>query len=178
MSRIGYQPLKIPEKVQANFKDNVLNIKGPNGEIRLEIPKEITYKQEDDTITFDRVNDEKSVKSLHGLTRSLVGNAVEGVTEGVKRRLKIEGVGFKAEMNGDRLVLSIGYSHPVLVIPPEGIKLAAPDATTIEVEGADKHLVGEMAAVIRKIRKPEPYKGKGIRYENEYIRRKAGKTAT
>ncbi len=178
MSRIGYQPLKIPEKVQASFQDNILNIKGPKGELCLEIPKEITYKQEDDAIIFDRINDEKSVKSLHGLTRSLAGNAVEGVTEGVKIRLKIEGVGFKAEMNGDRLVLAIGYSHPVLVIPPEGIKLDAPKPTIIEVEGVDKHLVGEMAAVIRKIRKPEPYKGKGIRYENEYIRRKAGKTAT
>lgn len=177
MSRIGKKPIEIPSKVQLNFDEDVLRVKGPKGEMKIDMPKGIEYKIENNVLTFSRNGDTKELRALHGLVRSLVFNAIEGVSKGVKKVLRIEGVGYKAEMKGKNLVLSIGFSHPVLIIPPEGIEFSSPNATTIEVSGYDKHLVGETAAVIRKLRKPEPYKGKGIRYDGEYIRRKAGKTA-
>ncbi|ROL61659.1 50S ribosomal protein L6 [Bacteroidetes/Chlorobi group bacterium ChocPot_Mid] len=176
MSRVGLKPINIPDKVQVNLKGSDLLIKGPKGEIGVHIPEGITVNNENKVITFARSDDSKAIRSLHGLTRALTANAVAGVTEGIKKVLKVEGVGYKVEMKGKNLLLSLGFSHPVCVVPPNGVSLAAPNATTIEVSGIDKQLVGETAANIRKIRKPEPYKGKGIRYENEYVRRKAGKT--
>jgi len=176
VSRVGLKPINIPDKVQVNLQENILKIKGPNGELGVEIPEGITINNDAKVLTFARKDDSKSMRSLHGLTRALTANAVDGVSQGIKRVLKIEGVGYKVEMKGKNLMLSLGFSHPVLVVPPAGVSLAAPNPTTIEVTGIDKQLVGETAANIRKIRKPEPYKGKGIRYEGEFVRRKAGKT--
>ncbi len=176
MSRVGLKPINIPDKVQVNLQENILKVKGPKGELEVRIPEGIVYQNESNVLTFARQNDSKTLMSLHGLTRALAANAVEGVTQGIKKVLKIEGVGYKVEMKGRNLMLALGFSHPVLVVPPEGIQIAAPNVNTIEVSGIDKQLVGEITAVIRKIRKPEPYKGKGIRYEGEYVRRKAGKT--
>jgi len=178
VSRIGYKPIEVPNKVQLNLDESVLKVKGPKGELNVKIPNGIKYNLENNVLTFTRDDDTKQLRSLHGLTRSIVWNAIDGVSNGVKKVLKIEGVGYKVEMKGKNLVLSVGYSHPVVVIPPEGVELASPNPTTIEVSGYDKQLVGETAAVIRKLRKPEPYKGKGIHYDGEYIRRKAGKTAS
>lgn len=176
MSRVGLKPINIPEKVQINLQDKHLKIKGPKGEMGIDVPEGITVNNDAKVLSFARKDDTKSLRALHGLTRALTANAVAGVSEGVKKVLKIEGVGYKVEMKGQYLLLSLGFSHPVLVIPPYGVSLASPNPTTIEVSGIDKQLVGQTAANIRKIRKPEPYKGKGIRYENEYVRRKAGKT--
>mgnify|MGYP006285730365 CR=1 FL=1 len=177
MSRIGNVPIEIPAKVQVSVDGRTLTAKGPKGELKVDIPEEIDFNIEDNNITFSRSSELRRVKSLHGLSRSLAWNAIEGVTEGFKKVLKIEGVGYKAELKGPRLFLSLGFSHPILIIPPDGIEFQVPNANTIEVSGIDKQLLGEVAATIRKIRPPEPYKGKGIRYEGEYIRRKAGKTA-
>lgn len=177
MSRIGRQPINVPDKVQITFENQILVAKGPKGEMQVSIPEVIEYKNEDNVITFGRVNDQKIVRSLHGLTRALAANVIEGVSNGFTKVLKIEGVGYKAEMKGNRLFLSLGYSHPILFIPPEGIEFLVEGNNTIKVNGIDKQLVGQIAAKIRKLRKPEPYKGKGIRYEGEYVRRKAGKTS-
>ncbi len=177
MSRIGNNPINIPEKVKLNMNANHLDIQGPKGKMQITIPNGLEYKLDNNIVTLSRENDEKKLKSLHGLTRALIVNAVEGVSNGIKKTLKIEGVGFKVEMKGKNLMLSLGFSHPIVVIPPEGVDIVAPNPTTIEINGFDKQLVGETAAVIRKLRKPEPYKGKGIRYEGEFVRRKAGKTA-
>ncbi|MFP4527553.1 MAG: 50S ribosomal protein L6 [Candidatus Kapaibacterium sp.] len=178
MSRIGKNPIVLPDKVQVNIdQENVMTAKGPKGELKVELPREIECKLEDNTLTFSRPNDHRRLRSLHGLTRSLAANAVEGVSAGFERLLRIEGVGYKAELKGERLMLSLGFSHPVIVIPPDGITFEV-TGTQIKIKGIDKQLVGQLAAVIRKLRKPEPYKGKGVRYEGEYIRRKAGKTAT
>lgn len=178
MSRIGLKPLQIPDKVQVKTEGNTITAKGPKGELSLNIPENIEYKLENNVLTFSRTNEEKKTRSLHGLTRTLVNNIVTGVSTGFTKTLKIEGVGYKAEMKGNNLFLSLGYSHPILVVPPQGIEIQTPQATTIIVTGADKQLVGEICARVRKLRKPEPYKGKGIRYEGEYVRRKAGKTNT
>jgi large subunit ribosomal protein L6 len=177
VSRVGLKPIDIPDKVQVNLQENTLKIKGPKGELDVTIPVGIEYKNESNVITFARQNDSKQSKSLHGLTRALTANAVDGVSNGIKRVLKIEGVGYKVEMKGKNLMLSLGFSHAVLIIPPEGVEITAPNVNTIELNGRDKQLIGETAAVIRKLRKPEPYKGKGIRYDGEYVRRKAGKTS-
>lgn len=176
MSRIGLKALQIPDKVQVIIKDNCITAKGPKGELSHYIPEPIEYKLENNVLTFSRPNDEKKVRALHGLTRALTANLVQGVATGFTKTLKIEGVGFKAEMKGVNLFLSLGYSHPILVVPPKGIEIQTPNATTIVITGADKQLVGELSARVRKLRKPEPYKGKGVRYEGEYVRRKAGKT--
>ncbi len=176
MSRIGNKPIVIPDKVQVNIENNVLTAKGPKGEMSVNIPDGINYKVEDNVLTFSRVDDSKRLKSMHGLARSLANNVIEGVSKGFQKTLKVEGVGYKVEQKGKNLLLSLGFSHPVYVVASEGIELSAPNATTIVVSGIDKQLVGQFAANIRKLRKPEPYKGKGIRYEGEYIRRKAGKT--
>ncbi len=178
MSRVGLKPIDIPDKVQINYQDNFLKVKGPKGELGVSIPEGIVVNNDTKVLTFARKDDTKSMKSLHGLTRALAANAVTGVSEGIKKVLKVEGVGYKVEMKGNNLMLSLGFSHPVLVVPPAGVSLAALNPTTIEVTGIDKQLVGETAANIRKIRKPEPYKGKGIRYDGEFIRRKAGKTGS
>ncbi len=177
MSRIGKMPINIPDKVKVEIKDGILNAKGPLGELNARIPAEIQYMFENNVITFSRDNDMKKVRALHGLTRTLCYNAIKGVESGFTKTLQLEGVGYKTEMKGTNLQINIGFSHPVLIIPPKGITFATPTATTIKVTGADKQVVGQVSAKIRDIRPPEPYKGKGIRYEGEYIRRKAGKTA-
>lgn len=177
MSRIGKKPITVPKSVQVTVTDRVIKAKGPKGELQVDIPVGINTEFENNVITFVRENEEKSTRSIHGLTRSLAANVIEGVEKGISRTLKIEGVGFKAEMKAKRLLLNLGYSHPILFIPPPGIEFVVTNPTTVIVNGNDKQLVGEVAAKVRRLRKPEPYKGKGIRYEGEYVRRKAGKTA-
>jgi large subunit ribosomal protein L6 len=177
VSRIGKKPIAIPDKVQVSVQDNVMKAKGPKGELELKIPTEIDYKIENKELVFSRKSDEKHIRALHGLTRALGFNVVEGVINGFSITLQIEGVGYKAELRGKKLSLAMGFSHPVLIIPPDGITLEVPNVTTVKINGIDKQLVGQVAAKIRQIRPPEPYKGKGIRYEGEYVRRKAGKTA-
>ena len=176
MSRIGNKPIEIPDKVQVKIEGNKLTAKGPKGELSVNLFDGIEYKIENNVLTFSRVNDAKKTRSLHGLMRALANNVIEGVSKGFSKTLKVEGVGYKVEQKGKNLMLSLGFSHPVYVVATEGIELTAPNPTTIVVSGMDKQLVGQYAANIRKLRKPEPYKGKGIRYEGEYIRRKAGKT--
>ncbi|MCS7176025.1 MAG: 50S ribosomal protein L6 [Candidatus Kapabacteria bacterium] len=178
MSRIGKKPLPVPEGVQVEILSDSLRIRGPKGELRVPLPSGIQCDYWDGKLYFSRQSDEKKVKAAHGLARALAASAVQGVTTGFTRTLQIEGIGYRAELRGqNRLLLTIGYSHPVLFIPPEGISIAVPAPNVIQVSGIDKQLVGEVAARIRAIRPPEPYKGKGIRYEGEYIRRKAGKAA-
>ncbi len=178
MSRIGNNPIQIPDKVNVTIENWILNAKGPKGELQINLPEEIDYKLEDAQIVFERKSEDKRIKALHGLARALSANAIQGVNEGFTKRLILEGVGYKVEMRNDRLLLSLGFSHPVLIIPPEGVSFEAdPKKNIITVTGVDKQLVGEVAAKIRSLRPPEPYKGKGVRYEGEYIRRKAGKTA-
>ncbi len=176
MSRIGYKPIEIPDKAKVELKDGFFFVKGPNGELSVELPGGIEAKIEDNTVKFERTSEEKKVKAAHGLARALCFNAVEGVVNGFKKALRIEGVGFKSELKGKKLLLSLGFSHPILFLPPEGIEFAV-QGNQLTVSGYDKQLVGEVAAKIRKLRPPEPYKGKGIRYEGEYVRRKEGKTA-
>jgi large subunit ribosomal protein L6 len=177
MSRVGKKPIEIPSNVQVTFADGVCTVKGPKGELTFAVDPTITPQREGATLTFTRANDDKKVRALHGLTRATVGWMVDGVANGFTKNLQIEGVGFKVELRGKRLLLNLGYSHPILVIPPDGVEFAVASPTAFSVKGADKHLVGEIAAKVRKLRPPEPYKGKGIRYEGEYIRRKAGKSA-
>lgn len=178
MSRIGKKPIQIPKNVQVSFEGNLLKAKGPKGELKIEIPKEIEFKLENNEITFSRPNDMKQVRALHGLIRSLANNVIEGVTNGFKKVLQIEGVGYKVEMKGNNLLLALGYSHPILIIPPSDIEIKSPAPNQIHIHGIDKQRVGQLAARIRELRPPEPYKGKGIRYEGEYIRRKAGKSSS
>ena len=177
MSRVGKKPIAVPNNVQLTFESGVLTVKGPKGTQNVPIADGITFNNENGTLTFQRANDDKKVRALHGLSRALTFNAIEGVTNGFTRNLTIEGGGFKAERRGKKLLLTLGYSHPIVVIPPDGIEFATPTPTSVSVKGDSKHDVGEIAAKIRSIRPPEPYKGKGVRYEGEYIRRKAGKSA-
>lgn len=178
MSRIGKKPIQIPDKVKVNVENSKITVKGPKGELHFDMPAGIEFQIENNELIFSRTSEEKKVRALHGLTRALTANMITGVTSGFHKNLKIEGVGYRAEMRGKNLMLSLGFSHPILVVPPQGIEISAPTATAMTVSGADKQLVGEVAARIRLLRKPEPYKGKGIRYEGEYVRRKAGKTNT
>ncbi len=182
MSRIGRAPIPVPPKVQVTWTDeNLVTVKGPRGELSYKVDPVLTLKLEDGTISVTRPSDTKDHKAKHGLYRSLINNMVEGVTKGYTKQLEIHGVGYRAAKVGDNLVIQVGYSHPVEVQPPKGITLSvdgvdpATKATRLSVSGIDKQLVGEVAASIRRIRKPEPYKGKGIRYAGERIRRKAGK---
>ena len=177
MSRIGKLPVKIPSGVTVKIDGNHIAVKGPRGELSRTLPAEMTVAQQDDTIVVSRPSDETLHKSLHGLSRTLVANMVEGVTKGYTRQLEIVGVGYKAEVKPYGLLLALGYSHPIEVRAPEGIKLTAPQPTQVTIEGADKEKVGQVAAEIRLLRPPEPYKGKGIKYVGEHIRRKAGKAA-
>jgi large subunit ribosomal protein L6 len=177
VSRIGLKPIQVPDKVQMTMDGKNIKAKGPLGELSVNVPDGISYTFEDGVINFTRENNLKQNRALHGLARALTNNIVEGVTTGFTKVLKIEGVGYKAEMKGDRLLLSLGFSHTILVIPPQDLSFETPSATIIKVFGIDKQLVGQVAAKIRQLRKPEPYKGKGIRYEGEFVRRKAGKTA-
>lgn len=177
MSRIGKKPIEIPAKVQVKIEDRLLTAKGPKGELSFRLPDGIDYILENNTLTFSRRDDQKHTRALHGLTRAEVYNRIVGVSEGFTRTLLIEGVGYKVEMRGKNLLLSMGYSHPILFIPPDNVTVEAPNASTIKLSSNDKNALGLVAAKIRSIRPPEPYKGKGIRYEGEYIRRKAGKTS-
>ena len=176
MSRIGRMPIAVPAGVTVTIsEDNLVTVKGPKGELSEKVNKDIKVALEDGVIHVTRPSDDKPHRSMHGLYRALIHNMVVGVTEGFKKTLVMEGVGYRAQVDGKALTLNVGYSHPVVFNPPEGITYEAPASTPIVVKGIDKQVVGEMAAEIRAIRKPEPYLGKGIRYENEHIRRKEGK---
>jgi large subunit ribosomal protein L6 len=176
MSRIGRLPITVPQGVTVDVQKNSVRVKGPKGEISRSFDPAMQIGLEDDTIVVQRPTDHRRHRSLHGLTRALLNNMVVGVSEGFVRRLEIQGVGYRAEMQGKNLVLNVGYSHPVVIEPPDGISFEVEKGYRgIGVLGVDKELVGEMAARIRRVRPPEPYKGKGIRYQGEYVRRKAGK---
>jgi len=175
MSRIGRMPIEIPAGVQVNIKKNTVTVTGPKGELTRSFNRDMSIKLQENILTVSRPSDSKQHRSLHGLTRSLLANMVEGVTKSIERNLDIVGVGYRAEQAGDKLVIRIGYSHPVEVSPLPGVSLAAEGANRIKVTGIDKETVGEMAAKIRAIRPPDAYKGKGIRYAGEQIRLKPGK---
>ena len=176
MSRIGKKPISIPEKVEVTLQGLSLKIKGPKGELSRTLPDGISISKVDNKIVIEPKNDKRKSRELHGLCRSLVANMVEGVSNGYSRKLEIVGVGSRAQVKGKTLVVSAGYSHPVEVVPPAGINFAVENNTNVTVSGIDKELVGNEAAKIRAIRPPEPYKGKGIKYEGEQIIRKAGKS--
>jgi large subunit ribosomal protein L6 len=176
MSRIGKNPIPVPSGVDVTIADRVITVKGPKGTLSREIPGVITVRQQEAELLVERPDDERQNRAQHGLTRSLVANMVQGVTEGFTKELEIIGVGYRAAAQGPGLELALGFSHPVRVAAPEGIEFEVPAPTRIVVRGIDKERVGQVAADIRKIRKPEPYKGKGVRYLGEQIQRKAGKT--
>ena len=176
MSRIGKAPVAVPSGVQVTVADRTVTVKGPKGTLSRAIPGDIQITEDDGTLSFARPNDERRNKALHGLTRSLVNNMVVGVTEGFKKELEIVGVGYRAEAQGpNALRLNLGFSHPVNVSAPDGISFEVPIPTQVVITGIDKEVVGQVAANIRSIRKPEPYKGKGVRYAGERVLRKAGK---
>ncbi len=175
MSRIGKMPIAIPAGVEVKLTGNVIEVKGPKGQLTKELHPDMIIEQEDGFIHVKRPSESKEHRSLHGLTRTLVANMVQGVTEGFSRNLEIHGVGYRAAKQGNKLVLTLGFSHPVEIVPEPGIEIDVPAPTRITIRGIDKELVGQTAAVIRDLRRPEPYLGKGIRYEGERIRRKAGK---
>ena len=175
MSRIGKLPITVPANVTVTIENNLVTVKGPKGELARQINKDMILKLEDGHLTVERPSDDKEHRAMHGLYRSLINNMVLGVTEGFAKNLEINGVGYRAAKQGKNLNLSLGFSHPVIVEPPAGVTLDAPSANKIVVSGIDKEAVGAMAAKIRSYREPEPYKGKGIKYEGEHIRRKVGK---
>ncbi len=177
MSRVGKKPVAIPKGVSVTSSGNVIKIKGPKGELERSIHPNMKIQVADIEVLVTRPDDTKINKSLHGLTRSLIQNMITGVSESYKKTLEIVGVGYKAELKGSNLLLTIGYSHPIYFVPPDEIKIEIPSPTQIIITGIDKELVGLVAAKIRSFRKPEPYKGKGIKYSDEHIIRKAGKTA-
>ena len=176
MSRIGKLPIAIPEGVEVTINGQVVTAKGPLGTEVVNVRPEITVTKEENTLVVTRANDDRKSRSLHGLSRTLVANAVNGVKNGFEKKLEIVGVGYRAAMEGNTLNLALGYSHPVAIVAPEGIKIVVEANTKITVSGANKQTVGDVAAEIRSKRPPEVYKGKGIKYAGEYIRRKAGKT--
>ena len=175
MSRIGRMPITIPAGVTVKLDGNVVTVKGPKGELTREVAKDLTIKIEENTLTVERPSDVKEHRSLHGLTRTLINNMVVGVTEGFTKTLEINGVGYRAAKSGNKVTLSLGFSHPVEVEPPQGLALDVPAPNRIVVSGINKEAVGALAAKIRGYREPEPYKGKGIKYEGEVVRRKVGK---
>jgi len=175
MSRIGRAPIQVPAGVEVKINGNVIEVKGPKGQLSREFHPQMKVELADGSIVVTRPSDEKQHRSLHGLTRTLIANMVKGVTEGFTRNLEIVGVGYRAAKQGSKLVLTVGYSHPVEIDPAPGIEIEVPTPTKISVKGIDKELVGQTAANIRDVRRPEPYLGKGIRYEGERVRRKAGK---
>jgi large subunit ribosomal protein L6 len=177
MSRIGKQPITVPDGVTVSLGPGRVTVNGPKGELAQDVSTRMQIAEEDGTLTVARATDRGPDRALHGLTRSLIANMVEGVTDGFERRLEIQGVGYRAKLSGKALELSVGYSHPVTVPAPDGIEFEVPTPTQVIVRGIDKQLVGETAARIRRVRPPEPYKGKGIRYEGEQVRRKVGKRA-
>ena len=178
MSRVGKNPIQVPANVEVTIDGSTVRAKGPQGELEKKFSPDITIRKDQDTVFVERPTDSKRHKSLHGLTRSLVANMIHGVSMGFEKTLEIVGVGYRAALKGANLEIQIGYSHPVIVAKTEGIEFEVPAPNRIVVKGTDKQLVGEIAAEIREIRRPEPYKGKGIRYAGEYVRRKVGKTAT
>lgn len=177
MSRIGRTPITIPQGVTVTVNGDLVVVKASKGELTVAIPAHIAVAVEGDTVTVSRSNDEKHTKSLHGLVRSLINNSILGVTEGFKKTLKLVGTGYRVKAQGKGVELSVGYSHPVSITPIDGVELKVEGQDTIHVSGFDKQKVGQVAAEIRKVRPPEPYKGKGIRYEDEVVRRKQGKAA-
>jgi large subunit ribosomal protein L6 len=177
MSRIGKQPIEVPAGVLVALDPGRVTVSGPKGELRQQVPPRMAIAQEDGVITVTRPTERGEDRALHGLTRSLVANMVEGVTKGFEKRLEIQGVGYRAALAGTNLELQVGYSHTVKITPRQGIEFEVPTPTQVVVRGIDKQMVGQTAAEIRKVRPPEPYKGKGIRYEGEFVRRKVGKRA-
>jgi large subunit ribosomal protein L6 len=177
MSRIGRSPIELPAGVSVSISPGRVMVNGPLGELAQDVPQRMTIEQAESTITVARPTDRGQDRALHGLTRTLVANMVEGVTKGFEKRLEIQGVGYRASMRGTALELNVGFSHPVVKDAPAGIAYEVPTQTEIVVKGIDKQQVGQIAAEIRKVRPPEPYKGKGIRYQGEYVRRKVGKRA-
>ena len=176
MSRIGNKPVVIPAGVTLDLKDNTVTVKGPKGELSYTFNQNITLVQNEGEVVFTRPDDTKENKTIHGTTRAVFNNMVVGVTEGFQKELELIGVGYRAQLQGKNLVLNVGYSHPVEFTPEEGIEIEVPSNTKVIVKGYDKQKVGELAANIRGVRPPEPYKGKGIRYVDEFVRRKEGKT--
>lgn len=177
MSRIGRMPVSIAKGVEVKQNNGTLNVKGPKGELSLTVHPEMSVVIDESAIRVERPSDHKDHRALHGLTRSLINNMVTGVSEGFSKTLEIIGVGYRADAKGKGVTLNLGFSHPIEYVPAEGVNLECPNQTTIVVSGPDKQKVGQTAAEIRAFRPPEPYKGKGIRYQGEYVRRKAGKTA-
>jgi large subunit ribosomal protein L6 len=177
MSRIGKKPIEVPAGVIVSVDPGRVTVSGPKGELRQQVPQRMQIAQEDGQVTVARPTERGEDRALHGLTRTLIANMVEGVTNGFEKRLEIQGVGYRASLAGSNLELQVGYSHPVRITPREGISFEVPVPTQIVVRGIDKQMVGQTAAEIRKVRPPEPYKGKGIRYEGEFVRRKVGKRA-
>src|SRR5581483_10958816 len=178
MSRIGRKPIEVPAGVIVSVDPGRVTVSGPKGELRQQVPQRMEITTEDGTITVSRPTERGEDRALHGLTRTLIANMVEGVTNGFEKRLEIQGVGYRAARAGSNLELQVGYSHPVRIVPREGISFEVPVPTQIVVGGSEKQMVGQTAAEIRKVRPPEPYKGKGIRYEGEFVRRKVGKRAS
>ena len=176
MSRIGKAPIVIPVNVDVQIDGNVVTAKGPLGILSLTVRPELIIEREDNRLILKRANEDRQTRALHGLTRTLVNNIVNGVSTGFTKNLEIQGVGYRASKEGNDLVLALGYSHPVRISPPAGIEIVVEGTTKVAVKGADKQVVGDLAALIRSKRKPEVYKGKGIRYAGEYVRKKAGKT--
>ncbi|MFP5331876.1 MAG: 50S ribosomal protein L6 [Acidimicrobiia bacterium] len=175
MSRVGKMPVEVPSGVDLKIEGNTVSVKGPKGELSREFHERVTLTVEDGVVTVSRANDERESRALHGLSRALLANMVTGVSAGYRRELEIVGVGYRAALKGSDLEMQLGFSHPVTVQAPEGITFEVPEPTKVAVIGIDKELVGQVAANIRKIRPPEPYKGKGVRYAGEHVRRKAGK---
>ncbi|MBF2045817.1 50S ribosomal protein L6 [Leptolyngbya sp. 7M] len=175
MSRIGKRPIPVPKNVTVTIANQHVAVKGPKGELARTLPDEVEVVQEGETILVNRRNDSRVARQRHGLSRTLVANMVEGVSQGFQKRLEIQGVGYRAQVQGRNLVLSLGYSHPVQIEPPDGIQFAVENNTNVVVSGINKEIVGNVAAQIRAARPPEPYKGKGVRYAGEMVRRKAGK---
>lgn len=175
MSRIGKIPVPVPAGVDIKLNGSDISVKGPKGELSYSFSKNLKISQTDEGIVVERPNDERENRSLHGLTRTLINNMIIGVTEGYVKTLELQGVGYRASLKGKSLEMTLGFSHPVKVDPPEGIEFECPETTLIHVKGIDKQLVGQVAADVRSYRPPEPYKGKGIRYQGEHVRRKEGK---
>ena len=177
MSRIGRQPIEVPTGVSVSLSPGRVMVNGPLGELSQQVPVRMQVEQEDGTVVVKRPTERGEDRALHGLTRTLIANMVEGVTNGFQKRLEIQGVGYRASLRGTDLELNVGFSHPVVLKAPQGITFEVPTPTEVIVKGIDKQQVGQLAAEVRKVRPPEPYKGKGIRYEGEYVRRKVGKRA-
>jgi large subunit ribosomal protein L6 len=177
MSRIGKEPITIEEGVTVSVEGQTVKVKGPKGELEIDLPKKLSAEVKDNEVVLARATEEKQSKSLHGTYRMIVANAVKGVKEGFEKKLELVGVGYRARIEGTTLVMTLGWNHPIKVEPYEGIEIEVPDETKITIKGIDKQKVGEFAAKVRGMREPEPYKGKGVRYADEYVRRKSSKTS-